>query len=238
MSNYNVSLFLSSVLLALSFSVFSSPFVYWFLSASSDEGRWVQMKGILPSHSSAALLVIWILLRHSAPQICHSTLQWMALCYVSGCRRVCVCVCVCVHRGPVRTEAGAFYYLMSFLLQWKSPWTSVRPIHTHVENKQNAWYARRIKRPSWNTQLSAPFLSRMEPPLLSCPTYKPPTPEWVCVWEALSRQNATEAYFRGWLYEGAGLSHAPAFSAPVNLAHFTQCRGGFPAYAVHRNRHS
>ena len=113
MSNYNVSLFLSSVLLALSFSVFSSPFVYWFLSASSDEGRWVQMKGILPSHSSAALLVIWILLRHSAPQICHSTLQWMALCYVSGCRRVCVCVCVCAQRA---CEDGGRCVLLSYVI--------------------------------------------------------------------------------------------------------------------------
>lgn len=48
-----------------------------------------------------------------------------------------------------------------------------------------------------------------------------------CIWEALSRQSATGAYFAGWLHEGAGLSHASEFSAPVNLAHFSRCRGGF-----------
>lgn len=60
---------------------------------------------------------------------------------------------------------------------------------------------------------------------LACSIHKPLATEYVCVLDALSRQNATEAYFRAWLYEGTGLSHAPGFSAPVNLAHFTQCRG-------------
>lgn len=68
--------------------------------------------------------------------------------------------------------------------------------------------------------------------------HKPLSAEWVHVWKVLSTQNATEAYFRGWLCGGTGLSHAPAFSAPVNLAHFILCWGGFPAYNMPRNRHS
>lgn len=52
--------------------------------------------------------------------------------------------------------------------------------------------------------------------------------------EALHRQNTTEAYFQGWL---CGLSHTSAFSAPVNLAHFTQRKEGIPAHTVHINSH-
>lgn len=64
---------------------------------------------------TSSLLVMRILLCHSATQICHSTMQGMALCLsVRLCAFVCVCVFAAFLEIPVKSEAGARYYLMSF----------------------------------------------------------------------------------------------------------------------------
>lgn len=152
---------------------------------------------------------------------------------VSVCETVCICVCVCVCSISRNTceEWGRCTLLSYVILQWKSPWILKGPIHTQTaenilwkiwgENEKSFWYARGSEVIIHTLHLFSLGWSRC----LACSIHKPLATEYVCVLDALSRQNATEAYFRAWLYEGTGLSHAPGFSAPVNLAHFTQCRG-------------
>lgn len=131
-----------------------------------------------------------ILLCHFATQICHSTMQGMALCLsVRLCAFVCVCVFAAFLEIPVTSEAGARYYLMSFYLQWKSPWILKGPIHTQTaenilwkiwgENEKNFWYGRGSEAIHKNNTHLTPFLPWLE--LLSCLFYTQATRHRVSV---------------------------------------------------------
>lgn len=101
-SLYNIGLFLWVILLfcwelfclfLFFVSIHVSFFIslQWWRTASADERDSAQS-------FSAALLVIWIWISlcHSAPQICHSTLQWRAACYLCVYLSTGVCMEVCM----------------------------------------------------------------------------------------------------------------------------------------------
>lgn len=131
-----------------------------------------------------------ILLCHSTTQICHSTMQGMALCLsVRLCAFVCVCVCVCSISRNTCEEWGRCTLLSYVILQWKSPWILKGPIHTQTaenilwkiwgENEKNFWYARGSEAIHKNNTHLTPFLPWLEP--LSCLFYTQATRHRVCV---------------------------------------------------------
>lgn len=173
-----------------------------FFTASSDGGhqsRWTDSA----KSFSAVLLVIWVSLCHSIPQICHSPSQWLT---VSYCIYISLCALACAWKACM------------WVISRKACKNRSGCITIYAQNKH---VSRWISQGSKGLCISnGPHFSTLLGPnvciCLPCPTFK-------CT--SVSRQSATEAYFAGWLYEGAGLSHASEFSAPVNLTHFSG--GGF-----------
>lgn len=130
---------------------------------------------------SAALSVIWILLSHSAPQICHSTLQWMPLCYL--CMSLGAGVCVCV-RG-LWEERQVHSTILSHTCRSESLLGFLDPFilrRTRVENEQNISYAAGSQGISRRSTHAFPFLTWSDPlllPSLSLHTSLPPQSECV-----------------------------------------------------------
>lgn len=80
--------------------------------------------------SFSAALLIWILLCHSAPQICHSTLLWMVRCYL--CLSAQLSMWGCVSVASVKERERGRCTPLSFVIPTavKSPWVSEKPSPT------------------------------------------------------------------------------------------------------------